>query len=485
MTSPIEVIEEEAERLRLEREEFLSGAADAEGDDEEAESEIVQTAMFQRGDHVELAHHLVDTMRVSGDVVFTEGSLHQYAAVWGTWCTVDEATQSKIVQDCAGATVRTGKHKTKPLRLRSSDVHGSVRLARDQLAHPGFFNDRMPGLAFANGFMKIDRTGFTFLPHSADHRAQYAFPFDYNPDARRPMFDDFLAELFVGDADAHEKALFLQEFFGTALIGRSTEYQKALVLLGEKGSNGKSTLIKIVDRVMPFGTTSAIPPQDWDQEYRRNLIVNKLLNMVSELPENDIMATESFKAMVTGDPMLARPIREAPFTFHPKAGHVFAANKLPGSSDGTNGFWRRFVVVRCNRQFAEQGARRDIDKDIVSSERQGIVLWMLEGAARVARNGGYGLPPSSDAERDHWKLQANPAALFLEECTHDAPVSSLGTVAAALYVQFRVWCEQNGHRVPSSTKFGMRLRELGKSPEKRRDGWWYPVLLKLSGVRSS
>jgi P4 family phage/plasmid primase-like protien len=485
MTSPMEVIEQEAGLLARGR---SAAIEDADGDPllsidhddgDDAihdEAEIAEPPRFKRGDQVELAVVLLDTLGPRDDLIFDEGALYRYADDCGFFGAVDTASKSKILQACAGSTVAAGRGKVKPLRVKASDVHGAIELAHHQVTSAGFFASGRPGLVFTNGFLCIDASGAVLVPHSREHRARFSFPFglEASPPTRR--FRAFLAEAFLGDADAREKILFLQEFFGACLVGRATQYQVSVVLAGD-GANAKSKLIEIVRESMPPGTVAAVPPQDWDQEYRRAMLAGKWLNMVSELPEADIIASESVKAMITGDAMVARPIREAPFTFVPKAGHLFAANRLPGATDMTDGFWRRFRVVRFNRKFEGAAANPHIATEILSNERPGVVLWMVEGAVRLAQQGGYTVPPSAIAERDDWRKQANPVALFVEECTRELEFTGQGTSSAALYVQYQGWSERNGHRAMSSTKFGMRMRELGKPSEKRRDGWWYPLLL--------
>ena len=51
-----------------------------------------------------------------------------------------------------------------------------------------------------------------------------------------------------------------------------------------------------------------------------------------------------------------------------------------------------------------------------------------------------------------------------------------------VYQQFRSWCERNGHRAMSSTKFGMRMRELGKGAEKGREANHYRVVSTGGGM---
>lgn len=161
-------------------------------------------------------------------------------------------------------------------------------------------------------------------------------------------------------------------FFGACILGIAPRYQRACLATGE-GENGKSTLADIVIACMPAGTTSAIAPQDWGQEYRRAMLVGKHLNAVGELPEREIIASESFKAIVTGDPIVGRVIRESPIIFRPRAGHYFAANRLPGTSDQSEGFWRRLIVLTFNGSFEGDPTRDPEMGAKVMAERPTIV----------------------------------------------------------------------------------------------------------------
>ena len=427
---------------------------------------------FERGDQVELAIQLLQEASTEGELVFDEGALYRYGRS-GLWELVDGAEQSRIIQGFAGAEVVGSK---RPLSIKAADVTGAMKLASHRVAKPAFFSRGRRGLAFKNGFVEVTAEEIKLHPHSPDHRARIGYPCDYEPAASVARFTRFLCDLYQGDDDAHEKMLLLQEFAGSACIGLATRYQIALVLHGA-GANGKSVLISTIVGVMPTGSCVAIPPQEWEQEYRRALLAGKLLNSVSELPEADIIASESFKAIISGDATTGRAIREAPFTFTPVAGHIFAANRLPGTNDVTEGFWRRIIVLRFNRSFTGSAANPNLVSELLTAERPGIVRWMLEGAQRVLQQGGYTVPASSLREVIEWRKSANPVALFLEEMTRDIGEKEQGTTASTLYDHYETWCKRNGHRTLSSTKFGERMKLLGRGSTSDGKVRRHPVAL--------
>jgi P4 family phage/plasmid primase-like protien len=207
------------------------------------------------------------------------------------------------------------------------------------------------------------------------------------------------------------------------------------------------------------------------------MLAGKLYNVCAELPEAEIIASEAFKAIVTGDPITGRHIRQAPFTFKPKAGHLFLANDLPGTQDQSRGFWRRFIVIRFNRCFTNDPERDPkIAEKIIASELPWIVAWELEGALRIMTQGSYTIPASHDAELAQWRRNADQIATWLEESTTPAPEGQ-GVHAAAAYQAYRKWAANNGHRTVSATKFGLRMKALGRAGIKGNRGRIYPFVV--------
>lgn len=354
-----------------------------------------------RGDHVELARHLVDDLRRQGPTVHTDGKWWQYDDRRGIFVEVVSSHLSTIVQGYAGAIVGSGKG-SKALKLKAADVHGAMKLASDQAHDPDYFTQSTRGIAFADCFADVQADRITQREHSPEHRCRFAYAFDYSPAADPATFLQFLHDVFRDDPDREQKICLIQEFIGVSLLGEATRYQRAIVMVGE-GANGKGVFASVVERCMPPGSVCAIPPQEAGQEYRRAMLAGKLLNVVSELPEADILDSESWKAIVAGDTTTGREIRGAPFTFKPIAGHIYAANRLPGTSDQTHGFWRRLLVVRFNRVFSEMEQDPGLADRIVETDRQRIVSWALRGAQRVLCAGSFTMPESARARNPSFR----------------------------------------------------------------------------------
>ncbi|MBI3206675.1 MAG: hypothetical protein HYZ29_34380 [Myxococcales bacterium] len=433
---------------------------------------------FDRGDHVEIAERLIAMLRAETPLVFADGAFYRYEKARGVFVVVPPSRLSQIVQGFAGLGVKTDK-KPRPLRLKAHDVQGAIKLAADRVTDDSFFAGARKGVAFEDAFVEVTAKRIVAREHSPDHRARFCYSFSFEREAHPVKLLAFFAEVFRDDVDRIEKVKLLQEYLGVCLLGLATQYQRVIVNVGD-GANGKGVLGAVAEGCMPAGSVCSIAPQDVGQEYRRAALAGKLLNIVSELPESDILDSESWKAVVAGDTMTAREIRKAPFTFRPVAGHIYSANRLPGTTDQTHGFWRRLLVVTFNRVFSEAEQKARLAEHILAAERPAIVAWFLAGAQRVIASGGFTLPNSATAAKSRWQALADQVRAFAEECLAplplDAPTHDWAR-AEPLYHAYRGWAVRNGHHPVASNTFAERMRLLQLARKRTNTGAVYPVRL--------
>jgi putative DNA primase/helicase len=434
---------------------------------------------FAREDHVELAERaLVDLRRDSPEqLVLAEGQLYRFVTETGLWLAIDIDEQSRAIIAYAPS-LENG--------LDAKDMTGALSIAHRIAGRGDFFAQAPKGIAFSNGFVSYTDGRIEFAKFAPEHRARIALPFAYRPNARARRWHRFLRQCFRGDADIKGKIRLLQEFAGACLLGVATKFGRALVLLG-RGANGKSVFLKVLSALFPSAARASIPPQKFDSDYHLARLAGVLINTVGELPEGELLQSEIFKAVVTGlDEITARQIYKEPIRFTPKAGHVFAANRLPGTADQTHGYWRRFLVIEWLRIFKPDEQDKDLADKLIATEMPGIAAWVVEGALRVLARGRYEIPKSVEDAVEGWRQAADPVALFKSEQTAPASSDSVQdqfrktisvirpwTRASALYDLFKVWAEKNGFKQLSIKTFGDRLTALDVSKSKRAEGWYY------------
>jgi putative DNA primase/helicase len=121
---------------------------------------------------------------------------------------------------------------TKPKISNLLDALGSITLLPSDVDAPAWFDSGGadtdgwgPIVACANGLLRIrDRQ---LVPHTPGFFNHVSVPFPYDPDARAPEWESFLAKIWP---DAPEAVAALQEWFGYVLSGR-TDQQKILLMV--------------------------------------------------------------------------------------------------------------------------------------------------------------------------------------------------------------------------------------------------------------
>lgn len=441
-------------------------------------------APLHRGDHAELGERLVMILRERAEkaggegedlVVSVEGQIWTYAG--GIYRTIALELLQREILELAGVEIRATK---KPLKVQASDMKGSVLAAKVVAFGERFFDAAVPGMAFLASFVVVTANGIEQREHSQAHRARWSYPFSYLPPgstgAPEPTrWLQFLREIWAGDEDVEQKTMLLQEHLGLCIIGQGTRMHTALFLVG-LGANGKSVICEVFESCLPPGSVASVPIQKADQDYHKARLVGRLCNIVSELPENDIIATEAWKGLVSGDLTSSRVVFQEVAEWRPIAGHLYGLNNLPAVNDYTDGFWRRVAIIECNRTFKPEEQDKELPAKL-KAERNAIIAWALEGAVRALANGKLTLPASSEAAKRRWRNEADQVRPFMAECTEPTD-GTVTTPAGELYQAYDSWARRNGHRAMTSTKFGRRVKSIlnMRSEEAHtRTGTRYPV----------
>lgn len=425
---------------------------------------------LDRGDDAELAQIVVAPL--APHLVHDQGDLYRYDGETGLWQALDTGSLSRLIQSYSGAPVRAGGRVGSELRVNSGKVRGVTQLIRDRVSRPNFFAEAPPGFPFANGWVTADERGIHVGPLLPQHRARAKMAFPFGADARADRFHAYLDQVFAGDTDKQQKVTFLQEFLGACLVGQATRFQKAVVLFGCAGRNGKSTLIDVVSELFPPEARQSIAPQTLGNEYYRMKLKGVRLNAVAELPRGPIFASEPLKAVIAGDAIMGRAIGRNPLRFRPIAGHIFAANKLPDVSDDSPAFWSRFVIISFNRSFDDAEQDKDLARTIIETELPGVALFALQGAVRLAAQGARGqftLPSSHHQLLDEWRSSGDTVARFVQEALVVTTGTAERTRFQPLYDCYKAWAIQNRTQPIAANKFGERLKSLGHRPVKPGD----------------
>ena len=456
---------------------------------------------FSRGDHVELAERLLRDLQGDEPVapISDHGELFVYESASGLWNKLNDDQLMPRVAKYAGARVATSTGKTATLRLRTGDLAGAAQLARAQCRTDRFFDAAPDGIMFRNGFAALDGASVVLRPLSHEHRATFSLSFDFDPSAKAPRWQRYLEEVFHGQPDIEQRINLIEEWVGTVLFGLATAHEKSLLLVGQVGDNGKSVLLHVLTALFPPSAQRSISPQLWGNNFFVADLAGARLNVVNEIPDIEIAANDTFKAIISGNPVTAARKGRDPFTFTPRAGHLFACNALPGTRDQSGGFWKRWIVLTFERTFAPVEQNPRLRFELVEEELPGIAARVVAALARfVARGRRFDMPVTAERAKEAWRFESDQVAQFFDDrdemekliesnkhrASHqrhkDGPE---WTSATPLYLAYAAWAKASGHAQISKTKFGSKVKQLlGESRwVKAEDYVWYRIVPQAAG----
>ena len=449
--------------------------------------------MLKHGSDVEIANRLYDDLRCKhGDVIFDEGRPWKFDGI--CWVPIADTELRLAVHRYDGGTYGP---RSAHVKLNKTQINSILHEFSVVSAHDNFFRNSKTGINCTSGFINFNDAGdATLIPHSPDHRSRYAvqgrWPTICEEDqTARSLLVKLLRGSFLGDPDAEDKIDLVAEVAASAALGIGTQIRqpRAVVLLGRTAENGKSQILDLMRGVLPDEAVSSLPPHRFADDKYVIQLAGKNLNASDELASGKSIGSDTFKIIVTGDPTSARDVYRSVVQFRASAQHVFATNVLPAFQGGMDrGVRRRLRVISFNRTVPVGERIHGIGARICRKETDLLLDYLVQGASRLIRQGGFSTPESSlDAERD-WLVDADPVLLWLDdEVRIDAMAAPL--LVGEAYKDFTHWAAQLGFRndrLPIANTFSQRLRAAEPSiTVKRISGKRYLVGLRLPPLSSA
>jgi putative DNA primase/helicase len=296
------------------------------------------------------------------------------------------------------------------------------------------------------------------IPHTPEWFSPICLPYDFDPAATSPRWENFLDWMFEGDT---ERIRFVTEWFGYC-VTMDTSQQRFVIFVGD-GSNGKTVLLETLEHLVGRENVSAVALEDFGSEFRLAETIGKLVNIVSEIGDVTRLPEGKLKAFVAADKMSFNRKYRDPIEVNPTARLIFATNKVPSFMDKSEGIWRRLVIVPCDRQISD-GEKDDKLPQKMRQELPGI----LNGALRALRNlrerGKFLIASRSEVVGKDHRLASDPERKFLsDECRKGDSVD-----CRVLYDRYREWCADEGHRALNDMEFGKAVRKVFPWVDRQR-----------------
>lgn len=305
------------------------------------------------------------------------------------------------------------------------------------------------------------------LPHARDQLITKMVEVDYDPAARAPRFEAFLARI----QPSAEMRGFLQRWFGLSMTAHTGEQK--LAFLHGMGANGKSVLVDLMARLMgDYAATAKI--ESLTGKNRRgggdatpDLVPLMGARMVraSEPDEGERLQEGIIKELTGGEPILVRALHSDFVEVRPVFKLTISGNHKPEIRGTDDGIWRRVLLVPFDVQIPK--AERDAGLlDKLMEEGPGILNWLVDGLLAYLEGGLQEPAAVLDATRE-FREESDPVGAFLGECAVVTGDERDFMTARELIEGFNHWLDEKGE-----TRWGGRTVSNHLSRKAAR--WRHP-----------
>ena len=399
-----------------------------------------------------------------GGILFHHGSFWTYNEEEGVWYEEDEGgrrVKGKI-QCCLGDEL-----------AKKSIIEDAFYQMQNSCVpdERDFKFEREVGvLNLKNGVLDLD--SLELMPHSKDYYFTNKINAAYNPDADCPHWKKFVRETELDQSTIDR----LQEWFGYCLIP-SRRVNKALYLIGNSGT-GKSVIIETLEELL-IEYRSALDPTTIFERFNTAMLHGKLINICTDADTTSFL-DDRIKKVITGETLKAENKNRAGFEFKPHARFIFSANDFIATKDKSNGFFKRFDIIRLDKVWDGKKGKDDQLGEKIKKEIDGVLNWAIEGLKRLQKN-KFQLTESQEVEAnlDSYREEVNPLHQFLSSSCEVSQTHK--TYSKCLYESYRNWCKMTGHIALSNSKMGREMHKIYPFVSTLREGsgsraYYYPYL---------
>lgn len=270
-----------------------------------------------------------------------------------------------------------------------------------------FTKNDLKKICMLNGV--YDMENFTLVPFSPSYYFINRFPIKYDSSKDCPRIKKFMGEIVHKE---HVETLW--ELFGWTLMN-DYRIQRAVMLIGS-GRNGKSVYLHLLKSFLGAENVSNQSIQNLsDDKFATFNLFGKLANIYSDLSSEEIKDTSTFKTLTSGmDAIRAEQKFKDQFSFVNKAKLLFSCNQIPKTSDVSDAFFRRWVIIIFPFKFEGKNENKNLVTELVDEgEMSGLFNLAIEKYKALQVHEDFTTNQSVDDVREMYTRLSDPIGSFI------------------------------------------------------------------------
>ncbi len=256
-----------------------------------------------------------------------------------------------------------------------------------------------------------------------------------------PQFEELVMSLANND---FETFMALRSALGYSVTGTGRE-QCFFFLHGKHGKEGKSTLLHLLSLVLG-GYATMLPDKAFtvggDTRFSFGCLEGAWLAYSGEIEAGEEWAVARIKDKTSSATTM---IERKGFDAIEIAVHYalwFQGNHLPRFRTSDPALRRRLIIFECRTQLKD--FKLGFAERVFNEEGMGILRWLMQAREDYLAE-GLQLTPAMEAQRDEYVNSQDALRMFIEQWIDFDPEAV--TTSEALYDAWRMWREQEGHKI--------------------------------------
>lgn len=318
------------------------------------------------------------------------------------------------------------------------------------------FDSNIDIINLKNGLYNIETN--TLSPHSPEYLSLKQGPIRYDPNTKPRLFRKFLREIVYFEDIRSLIELMAYTFY------RANPFEVIVILLGD-GSNGKSVIFGLLTALHGEVNVSNVSIKAMlERPFALYDFVGKNCNLDAELSTGKIEDTATLKKITGQQPVRVEQKNQKAFDTKLYAKLWLNANKIPYSSDQTNAWYRRNIIIAFPNTFdfkkdpIQRIKKIDIDlidKLTTQEELSGIFNVLMTYLRHVLKNKEIFVNARSIEERrEKYQLASDPIGAFVDAAIDQRPEFQRNTIKDSMYIAYSEFLTNNKLSAIKKEAFG-------------------------------
>jgi P4 family phage/plasmid primase-like protien len=228
------------------------------------------------------------------------------------------------------------------------------------------------------------------------------------------------------------------------------------------GRNGKSRYLELINRFIGKSNVTSTELDDLlENRFEKTKLYKKLVCVMGETNFGTIKKSSLIKKL-TGQDLIGFELKNKnPFDDYNYAKIIISSNSLPSSDDTSDGFYRRWIIIRFPNEFKEG---KDILEKIPLIEYSNLAKKIIRILRELLDRSSFCKQGSIEQRKQNYIMASNPLTIFIKDfCVID---ESKFIKYSELYTYYSQYLLKHKQRVVSKMEFGNILNSEGYHVDK-------------------